>query len=210
MRVRRGRLIVISAPSGAGKTTLVRKLLDRNQSFVFSISYTTRKKRPREVDGRDYFFVDETEFNRLRKRNELLESAQVFDNFYGTSRRQVETELKAGRNVILEIDWQGARQVRATAPECKSIFVLPPSVATLRCRLEQRRTDSRSVIERRLRDSLADLSHWDEFDYVVVNDDLDTAVNDLEGLATGRLRRGRVGTAKTRRIVASILADDTV
>lgn len=209
MRVRLGRLIVISAPSGAGKTTLVRKLLDRNPSFVFSISYTTREKRPREVDGRDYFFVNQAEFSALRKRDELLESAQVFDNFYGTSRPQVETELKRGRNVILEIDWQGARQVRAAAPQCKSIFVLPPSVETLRSRLEQRRTDSLAVIERRLRDSLADLSHWDEFDYVVVNDDLEMAVTELEGLAVGRLRRGRVGTAKTRRIVAKILADNT-
>jgi len=179
-----------------------------NPSFVFSISYTTRERRPREVDGKDYFFVDKTEFERLRRNRALLESALVFDNFYGTSRHQVEEELRHGRNVILEIDWQGARQVRTAMPKCRSIFILPPSVATLRKRLEQRRTDSQAVIERRLKDSLADLSHWDEFDYVVINDDLERAAAELEGIALGRLRRGRVGTRKTCRAVAGILADD--
>ncbi len=205
---KKGRLIVISAPSGAGKTTLVRALLNRNPDFEFSISYTTREQRPGEINGRDYLFVDKTEFERLKIAGALLESAEVFDNCYGTSREQVEEKLGSGRNVILEIDWQGARQVRAAMPEGRSIFVLPPSVESLRRRLESRQTDSQLVIERRLRDSMADLSHWDEFDYIVVNDDLATATDELEGLATGSMRRNRVGTARTCRLVAAIIADD--
>ncbi|MEO0996487.1 MAG: guanylate kinase [Pseudomonadota bacterium] len=203
---RKGRLIVISAPSGAGKTTLVKALLRRNPRFVFSISYTTRPPRAGEVHGRDYLFVSHEQFAELRAAGELLESAEVFDNHYGTSRSQVVETLASGRHVILEIDWQGARQVRAAMPAAVSIFILPPSVASLRERLTRRRTDSAAVIERRLRDSLADLSHWAEFDYVVVNDDLRTAVAELEGLAVGRLRRNRVGTAKTAATVARILS----
>ncbi len=200
-----GRLIVISAPSGAGKTTLVKALLARNPHFVFSISYTTRPPRPGEVNGRDYLFVAPAEFERLLQAGEMLESALVFDHRYGTSLSQVQALRRQGRHVILEIDWQGARQVREVMPEAVSIFILPPSVASLRERLTRRRTDSPAVIERRLRDSLEDLSHWDEFDYIVVNDDLEAAVEELEGLASGRLRRNRVGTRKTRERVARIL-----
>jgi len=198
-------LIVIAAPSGAGKTTLVHALIERNPDFVFSVSYTTRPKRPNEEHGRDYFFVSEEEFRRLDRQGEFLESARVFDNHYGTSRSQVESELAKGRNVVLEIDWQGARQVRAAMPECRSIFVLPPSVEALEQRLRSRRTDSEDVIRRRLRDSLSDLSHWDEFDYVVINDDLERAIDELEGIATGRYRRNRVGTETTRKKLAHLL-----
>lgn len=201
----RGRLIVIAAPSGAGKTTLVHALIRRNPDFVFSVSYTTRPKRPNEEHGRDYFFVSEEEFRRLQQAGEFLESARVFDNYYGTSRSQVESELAQGRNVVLEIDWQGARQVRAAMPECRSIFILPPSVEALEERLRSRRTDSEAVIRRRLRDSLSDLSHWDEFDYVVINDDLERAIDELEGIATGRYRRNRVGAAATRKKLAHLL-----
>ena len=198
-------MIVIAAPSGAGKTTLVHALIERNPDFVFSVSYTTRPKRPNEEHGRDYFFVSEEEFRRLDRQGEFLESARVFDNHYGTSRSQVESELAKGRNVVLEIDWQGARQVRAAMPECRSIFVLPPSVEALEQRLRSRRTDSEDVIRRRLRDSLSDLSHWDEFDYVVINDDLERAIDELEGIATGRYRRNRVGTETTRKKLAHLL-----
>lgn len=180
-----GTLYVIAAPSGAGKTTLVKALVERNPGLKFSISYTTRKQRVNEEHGRDYYFVDEDEFFALRERGELLESAEVFDNFYGTSRSQVEQHLAAGADVVLEIDWQGAGQVRQSMPACVSIFILPPSRHELELRLRGRRTDSDAVIARRLADALGDMSHWDEFDYVIVNDDLAEAVDTLQAVLRG-------------------------
>ncbi|MBT8084682.1 MAG: guanylate kinase [Woeseia sp.] len=180
-----GKLLVIAAPSGAGKTTLVRLLIERNPDLRFSISYTTRQKRHNEKDGRDYFFVTVTDFEELKKGGELLESALVFDNHYGTSRLQVEKNLMAGHNVILEIDWQGARQVREAMPECITVFILPPSRLELERRLRNRQTDSDAVIERRLRDALADMSHWDEFDFCIINDDLTRSVAQLESVLEG-------------------------
>ena len=176
------RLFVIAAPSGAGKTTLVKALTTRNPELRFSISYTTRPKRRNEADGVDYLFVDKDEFDRLCAEGALLESAEVFDNFYGTSREQVEQHLATGHHVILEIDWQGAQQVRSAKPDCITVFILPPSRAELERRLRSRGTDSDAVIERRLRDALSDMSHWNEFDYVIFNDDLDQAVADLEAV----------------------------
>lgn len=176
------KLFVIAAPSGAGKTTLVKALVKRNPGFRFSVSFTTRKQRKNEVDGRDYFFVSEVRFLELSEQGELLESALVFDNYYGTSRTQVQKYLDAGQSVILEIDWQGARLVRESMPSCVSVFILPPSRTELERRLRDRQTDSDEVIERRLRDALGDMSHWDEFDYVIVNDDLDLAVSNLEAV----------------------------
>lgn len=194
MPMQRGKLFVVAAPSGAGKTSLVRALMERQPQLRFSISYTTRKQRPTERDGHDYFFVDKPEFQRMIAGGEFLEHAQVFDNFYGTSRTQVEKLLAAGSSVLLEIDWQGAQQIRRAMPQCESIFILPPSRLALETRLRSRGTDSDEVIARRLRDSLADMSHWDEFDYVVVNDDFERATRDLETIVTGRgesLRRER-------------------
>jgi guanylate kinase len=181
----RGRLFVIAAPSGAGKTSLVKALLERKPELHVSISYTTRKMRPTEEDGREYHFVSPTDFQQLVDQGLLLEYAQVFDNHYGTGRRPVETELARGNNVVLEIDWQGARQVRKTLPECVTIFILPPSRLSLEERLRNRRTDSEEVIARRLRDAVGDMSHWNEFDYVVVNDDFEKAVNDLVSIIEG-------------------------
>jgi guanylate kinase len=181
----RGRLFVIAAPSGAGKTSLVKALLKRKPELHVSISYTTRKMRPTEEDGREYHFVSPTDFQQLVDQGLLLEYAQVFDNHYGTGRRPVETELARGNNVVLEIDWQGARQVRKTLPECVTIFILPPSRLSLEERLRNRRTDSEEVIARRLRDAVGDMSHWNEFDYVVVNDDFEKAVNDLVSIIEG-------------------------
>ena len=178
-------LFVIAAPSGAGKTTLVKALVERNPALKFSISYTTRPMRATEQHGRDYFFVDKAEFERLKAEGELLESAVVFDNHYGTSRSQVESHLARGDDVILEIDWQGARQVRESMPGCTTIFIMPPAREELERRLRGRRTDSDDVIARRLRDALGDMSHWSEFDYVIVNDDLATAVEDLVGIIAG-------------------------
>jgi guanylate kinase len=178
-------LFVISAPSGAGKTTLVQALVERNPALRFSVSYTTRPQRETEVDGRDYFFVDESRFEALKARGELLESAIVFDNHYATSRDQVEQHLAAGHHVILEIDWQGAQQVRESMPDCVTVFILPPSRPELERRLRDRRTDSDAVIERRLRDALSDMSHARDFDFVIVNDDLRAAVAELEAVLQG-------------------------
>ena len=190
----RGKLFVIAAPSGAGKTSLVRALMERVPSLRFSISYTTRKQRPNEQHGRDYFFVDHAEFERMVAAGEFLEHARVFDNYYGTSKPQVESLLVGGENVLLEIDWQGAQQIRGAMPECQSIFILPPSREALELRLRGRNTDSDEVIARRLRDSIADMSHWIEFDYVVVNDDFARATADLQAIIAGQgeaLRRDR-------------------
>lgn len=190
----RGKLFVIAAPSGAGKTSLVRALIRRQPGLRFSISYTTRKQRSAERNEHDYFFVDKPTFERMAAAGEFLEHAQVFDNCYGTSRAQVEALMNAGENVLLEIDWQGARQVRKALPECRSIFILPPSLQELERRLRSRATDSEEVIARRLRDSTADMSHWNEFDYVVVNRDFDRATAELEAIVTDRgehLRRER-------------------
>jgi guanylate kinase len=183
---RRGSLFVIAAPSGAGKTSLVKAVLERDPRLRVSISHTTRKQRPTEVPGRDYHFIGVDEFRRLKDQREFLESAQVFDNFYGTGRGQVEALRNAGHDVILEIDWQGARQVRAAQPDCQSVFILPPSRQELEKRLRNRNTDSEEVIARRLRDSIADMSHYDEFDRVIVNGDFETAVGQLLQVLRGK------------------------
>jgi guanylate kinase len=199
------RLIVIAAPSGAGKTTLVKALTTRNPELRFSISYTTRPKRRNEAHGVDYLFVGRDEFDRLRTEGALLESANVFDNDYGTSREQVEKYLAAGHHVILEIDWQGARQVRKSMPECITIFILPPSVEELERRLRDRRTDAPEVIERRLRDALSDMAHWDEFDYVIINDDLNQAVAKLEDVLAGQGDESSTTNPELRRAVDRII-----
>jgi guanylate kinase len=178
-------LYVISAPSGAGKTSLVKALLEHDPALTVSVSHTTRAPRPHEVQGREYWFVTTREFEEKLARGEFLEHARVFDNFYGTGRATVEAVLAAGRDVILEIDWQGARQVRQSAPGCTTIFILPPSRAALEQRLRNRQTDSDAVIARRLQDAVGDMSHYREFGYVVVNDNFDTACRQLESILAG-------------------------
>jgi guanylate kinase len=199
------RLFVIAAPSGAGKTTLVKALVERNPALKFSISYTTREQRATEEHGRDYFFVEVDEFEALRERGELLESALVFDNHYGTSRSQVEQHLSAGSHVILEIDWQGAEQVRESMPDCVTIFILPPSRTELERRLRGRKTDSETVIERRLKDSLGDMSHWGDFDYVIINDDLEEATAELVAVIEGRGEASRTSNPDLARRVQNML-----
>ena len=199
------KLFVIAAPSGAGKTTIVKALVARNPGLRFSISYTTRRKRRTEVDGVDYFFVDLKEFERLNAQGELLESARVFGNYYATSRGQVEKHLADGQNVVLEIDWQGARQVRASMPECVTIFILPPSLEELDRRLRDRRTDSPEVIERRLHDAQGDMSHWDEFDYIIINDKLERAVYDLESVLEGSGDSCARSNVAVRRVISRII-----
>ncbi len=206
MCMRRGQLFVIAAPSGAGKTSLVHALMKRMPQLKFSISYTTRRPRENERNGQDYFFVERAVFDRMVANGEFLEYAQVFDNCYGTSRAQVEEMLANGHNVLLEIDWQGARQVRSALPECRTIFILPPSREALEQRLRARATDSDEVIARRLRDSISDMSHWHEFDYVVVNDDFERATADLEAIASGAGEHLKADRPEVRDLVSKLLS----
>lgn len=177
-----GAIFVVAAPSGAGKSSLVRELLQRDPGLCLSISHTTRPPRPGEQDGRDYNFVDRARFNAMRDAGEFLESAEVYGNGYATSSSWIRTKLAAGEDVILEIDWQGARQVRVLFPACISIFILPPSLETLRERLTGRGTDSAEVIERRLAAANEDLSHVKEFEYVIINAQFFDAVEDLAAI----------------------------
>jgi guanylate kinase len=180
-----GKLFVISAPSGAGKTSLVKRLLELRPNLVVSVSHTTRKPRAHEVEGRDYHFVTAAQFQELAQQGAFLENARVFDNFYATGAKQVEDKLAAGHDVLLEIDWQGARQVRRAMPSSISIFILPPSRMALEQRLRERRTDSAETIERRLSEAAADMSHYTEFDFVVINDRFENAVADLLAILDG-------------------------
>jgi guanylate kinase len=181
-----GRLYVIAAPSGAGKTSLVKALIEREPRMRFSVSYTTRPPRPAEIEGLDYHFVSKARFEEMVARDEFLEHARVFDNFYGTALRTVEAALNDGQLLLLEIDWQGARQVRARLPAARSIFILPPTRTALEQRLRARSTDSEAVIQRRLSDAANDLAHWPEFDYVVVNDQFERALGDLLAIVQER------------------------
>jgi guanylate kinase len=190
---------VIAAPSGTGKTSLVKALIERVPTLGFSVSHTTRKPRPNELPGRDYHFVDHATFRRMIAAGEFLEHASVFDNLYGTSQAAVESALAAGQDLLLEIDWQGARQVRERLPEAIDVFILPPSRAALEARLRGRGTDSAEAIARRLADSVTELSHWAEFRYVVVNDRFEEALADLGRIVAGdgaELARDRPGLAE--------------
>ena len=200
------RLFVVAAPSGAGKTSLVKALLQREPGLRVCVSHTTRPRRPTEVDGRDYHFVSVERFREMIAADGFLEYAPVFDNFYGTSRAALDAAFGAGYDVILEIDWQGARQVRSRAPDCSSIFVLPPSRDALEQRLRNRRTDSEEVIARRLRDAVDDMSHYAEFDHVVVNDDFEAALADLRRIVAGEAADLRADRPSLRPLLAGLLA----
>ncbi len=191
---RRGVLLVLSSPSGAGKTTLSRALLDGDNNIKLSISVTTRKPRPGEVDGKDYIFVDDARFQKMRDKGELLEWARVFGNSYGTPRAPVEAAIARGEDVLFDIDWQGAQQIRNSVlgKDVVSVFVLPPSIAELERRLRARAQDSDAVIAGRMAKSEAEISHWAEYDYVLINDDIDRAEADLRTiLLAERMRRER-------------------
>jgi guanylate kinase len=200
----RGMLLVLSAPSGAGKTTLVKALLAEDPGLRFSVSYTTRPPRAGEVDGRDYFFVDRSRFDAMVAGGEFLEHAEVFGNCYGTSRRQVEDLLAEGHHVLLEIDVQGAGQVRRNAPACTTVFIMPPSVPELERRLRGRGTDSEEVIRRRLAGSLAEMAHWREFDFVIFNEEIRESVAALRSILAGRGEAWSTARAEIRARAADL------
>jgi guanylate kinase len=177
-----GDLFIIAAPSGGGKTSLVNALLSQDPRLVLSISHTTRPPRPGEINGRHYHFVTTTEFRRMVDNGDFMEYAQVFDHFYGSNSQAVAGQLAQNQDVILEIDWQGARQVKAVFPDCCAIFIIPPTLETLRHRLTGRGQDSEKVIDRRMRDAQAEISHWAEFDQLVVNDNFTTAIAELTAI----------------------------
>jgi len=190
---RRGLMIVLSSPSGAGKTTLTRKLLADNPDMTMSVSATTRPPRPGEQEGIDYFFVTKSRFGELEDMDEFLEHAKVFDNYYGTPRTPVETTLMEGKDVVFDIDWQGAQQLtQAAADDIVKIFILPPNMRELEQRLRTRAQDSDSVIAKRMSKSAAEISHWAEYDYVIVNEDIATALDELKTIVKSeRMRRRR-------------------
>lgn len=181
----RGKLFIISAPSGAGKTTLARALVNSLIDTVLSVSHTTRPRRAGEVDGVDYHFIEMGQFQTMVDGEEFLEHATVFNNCYGTSLASVEQQLSQGNNVLLDIDWQGARAVRRKLPDVRSIFILPPSLQELERRLRDRGQDSDEVIADRMREASEEMRHYDEYEYLVVNDDLDQALADLTAIVTG-------------------------
>jgi guanylate kinase len=200
-----GKLFVISAPSGAGKTSLVSSLLAARPSLKVSVSHTTRKPRANEVEGREYYFVTPAQFRELIEQQAFLEHARVFDNYYGTGAAQVRDKLAAGNHVLLEIDWQGARQVRRAMPDSISIFILPPTRAALEQRLRERRTDSAETIARRLADASTDMSHYNEFDFVVVNDRFDQAAVDVGAILDGGGRDLRASRSELKPLIKTLV-----
>ncbi len=200
-----GTLYVFSAPSGAGKTTLVKALLEQTTDIGVSVSHTTRGPREGEINGKDYNFVSQDEFKSLIEQSAFLEHAQVFDNFYGTSQIWVEQELKAGRDVILEIDWQGAQQIRQQMPEMVSIFILPPSREELLKRLTGRGTDSQEVIDRRMQEAVSEMSHYGEFNYLIINDDFETALQELHSVVVARRQRIAAQSQKQQVLLENLL-----
>lgn len=201
------RLFALAAPSGGGKTSLVKALLEQDDSLRLSISHTTRPPRPGERDGIHYHFVDEAQFASLEKLGAFLEHARVFGHHYATGREAVEREFARGHDVLLDIEWQGVRQVREAFPDCCSIYILPPSLQALRERLATRGQDSTNVIARRMSEARSEISHWDEFDFIVINDDFQEALVDLQSI----IRHGRpvhaVRPEKLHALLADLLQD---
>jgi guanylate kinase len=200
-----GTLYVFSAPSGAGKTSLVKALLEQTNDIIVSVSHTTRAPREGEINGKDYNFVSQDTFKQLINQNAFLEHAQVFDNFYGTSQEWVEQELKKGHDVILEIDWQGAEQIRQQISETTSVFILPPSHEELLKRLTGRGTDHQDTIAKRMQEAESEMSHYGEFDYLIINDDFDAALQELRGIVLARRQRTCVQSKIQQELLQNLL-----
>jgi len=204
---RRGVMFVLSSPSGAGKTTIARRLLEENKDLVLSISVTTREKRPSEVDGRDYRFIKKNDFDRMVARDELLEHAEVFGNHYGTPKDPVEDALASGKNVLFDIDWQGADQLRKAMPDdVVSVFILPPSRKELESRLRRRAEDPDDVVKARMEKASGEIVHWDDYEHVVINENLDAAIREVTGILSGATAR-RVRQPGLEEFVAKLLEE---
>lgn len=201
-----GTLYIVSAPSGAGKTTLVQALLESFPNLYVSISHTTRQKRPYEKDGIDYHFINEDEFDEMVNSGQFLEHARIFDNGYGSARRIVEEQLATGKNIILEIEWRGARQVRELVSNVVSIFIFPPSYKTLESRLNDR-GDGTESIERRMRDAKTEISHYGEYDYLVINDEFETAMEELKAIISSSQHNYRQHTDYFDQFAKELLVD---
>ncbi|MGH8418533.1 MAG: guanylate kinase [Pseudomonas sp.] len=201
-----GTLYIISAPSGAGKTSLVKALIDAQPQIRVSVSHTTRAMRPGEVDGVNYHFVDRAEFVRMIEHGDFLEQAEVFGNMYGTSQSHLQQTLDEGHDLILEIDWQGAEQVRRLMPHARSIFILPPTQQALRQRLTNRGQDSDEIIEGRMREAVSEMSHYVEYDYIVINDDFATALEDLKAIFRTNLLSQEHQQQRHSELLAQLLA----
>ncbi len=199
-----GNLYIVSAPSGAGKTSLVKALLEADPKVHLSISHTTRPPRPGESNGRDYFFVSKEDFIEMEKKGEFLESAHVHGNHYGTSRKWIEAERMKGNDILLEIDWQGARQVRKLVSNTIGIFILPPSIEALRARLTGRGQDSMDVIDRRVAAAREEMAHVDEFDYVIINDDMEEAKKDLSSIIRAERLKKKIQIEAHREMIKAL------
>ena len=203
-----GVVYTVSAPSGAGKTSLVRALLREDDGIALSVSHTTRKRREGEVDGRDYFFVAEAEFRRMIDAGEFIEHAQVFGNLYGTSHGALRAQLDAGRDVLLEIDWQGARQAKRAYPDAVAIFILPPSRTTLAQRLRDRGQDSAEIVSARMAGAIREIEHYVESDFLIVNDDFDMALRQLRAIVTAQRLKFAPQSERHAELIRNLLRAD--
>lgn len=201
----RGSLFIVAAPSGGGKTSLVKTLINNLEDITVSISHTTRDKRTGEVDGKDYFFITEAEFLTMADAGEFIEHARVFQHLYGTSRLAIEQKLKEGTDVVLDIDWQGAAQIKALFPDASTVFILPPSLEVLEERLMARQRDKAEVIEDRMQRACDELSHYNEFDYLIVNDDFDKAAVELKAIVVANRLRAARQIKKQHRLLSFLL-----
>ena len=199
-----GRLFILSAPSGTGKTSLTKSLIQKNINLSLSISYTSRRMRPTEVEGHDYFFVERNIFEQMLEDRELVESAEIYGNLYGTSRKWINESINSGKDILLEIDGQGARQVREIFSDVVSIFVLPPSLVVLENRLKDRNQDSKEVIAKRMAAAKEEISHVSEYDYVIINDNMDVALGDLVSVVQSERLRAPVQLARYHNLVTEL------